>query len=90
MAVTVEFENDRVRVLRSRHSPGEQHPPASRSDRLIIYLNDGHIRRVEGAGQGRQEEIRRKFCEVVWRNRSQHKIENLKDVGHEVVIVELK
>ena len=90
MGVTVEFENDRVRVLRSRHSPGEQHPPASRSDRVIIYLNDGNIGRAEGAGQRKQEEIGRKFGEVVWRNRSQHQIQNLKDAAHEVIIIELK
>lgn len=90
MGVTVEFENDRVRVLRSRHSSREKHPTVSRRDRLIIYLNEGHIRRAGDAKRGNPEEIRRKFGDVVWRNHSQHEIENVKDTDHEVIIVELK
>jgi len=90
MAVTVEFENDRLRVLRARHSSREKHPPISRGDRLIIYLNDGHIRRVNKAGSHQPEEIRRKLGDVVWRDRSQHQTENLKETNHEVIIVELK
>ena len=58
-----------------------------RHDRLIIYLKDGHIKRTEG---GKQQEIRRRAGEVVWKDRSQHQIENIKDTDHEVIIVELK
>ena len=87
MGAKVEFENDRVRVLRVHHSGGEKHPQASRQDRLIIYLSEAHIRRTEG---GKQQEVRRKAGDVVWRDRSQHQIENLKDTDHEVLIVELK
>jgi hypothetical protein len=87
MGETVEFENDRVRVLRVKHAAREQHPRTSRRDRLIIYLRDGHIKRTEG---GKQEEIRRKAGEVVWKDRSQHQIENITVSEHEVLIVELK
>jgi hypothetical protein len=38
VSAIVEFENDRVRVLRDNHSRRERHPPVSRHDRLIIYL----------------------------------------------------
>ena len=69
MGVTVEFENDRVRVLRSRHSGSERPAAVSRGDRLIIYLDDGHVRRFDAAEPGHPEETRRKFGEVVWRNR---------------------
>ena len=87
MGATVELENDRVRVLRVTHGGRERHPQTSRHDRLIIYMNDGHVMRTE---KGKQEEIRHKAGEVVWRNRSQHQLENLKDTNHEVIIVELK
>jgi quercetin dioxygenase-like cupin family protein len=87
MGAKVEFENDRVRVLRVQHVGRERHPQTSRHDRLIIYLNEGHVRRTEG---GKQQEIRRKAGEVVWKDGSQHQIENLKDTSHEVLIVELK
>jgi hypothetical protein len=90
MGVSVEFENDRVRVLRAQHSGREQHPRASRRDRLVIYLNDGSIRRTIHSEGSKKEEIHRKCGEVIWRDRSEHEIENLKDSRHEVIIVELK
>ncbi len=87
MTQRVQFENDRVRVLRVEHEGGEGHAPSSKSDRLIIYLNDGQVKRTEN---GKQEVLRHKAGDVVWRNRSQHQIENLNDRRHEVIIVELK
>jgi hypothetical protein len=87
MGAKVEFENDRVRVSRVTHAGREQHPEKSRHDRLIIYLNDGHVARTE---KGQKEDKRRKAGEVVWKDRSQHQIENLTDASHEVIIVELK
>ena len=80
----VEFENDRVKITRVRFG---QHGPSSRRDRLIIYLEDGHVRRSEGA---RQEEIRHNAGDVVWRAHSEHKVENLGGERHHVLIVELK
>jgi hypothetical protein len=87
MGASVEFENKRVRVLRVQHAGGERQPQVSRNDRLIIYLTDGHIQRSEG---GKSEGLRRRTGEVVWRDRSQHQIENLRNAPHEVLIVELK
>lgn len=87
MGANVEFENERVRILRVKHAGRERHPQTSRHDRVIIYLNDGRVARTEG---GKKEEIRRKAGEVVWKNRSQHDIENLKDTNHEVIVIELK
>ena len=87
MGACVEFENERVRVLRVQHAGRERQPPASRHDRLIIYLTDGHVQRTEG---GKSEQLRRRAGEVVWRDRSQHQIDNLENARHEVLIVELK
>ena len=87
METKVEFENDRVRVLRVKHTGRERHPQTSRKDRVIIYLNDGRITRTEN---GKQEETRHKAGDVVWRKQSQHHIENLNDANHEVIVVELK
>ena len=87
MGATVELENDRVRVIRVTHRGRERHPPTSRHDRLIIYLHEGHVIRTEN---GKQEEIRHKAGDVIWRSRSQHQVENLNEANHEVIIVELK
>jgi hypothetical protein len=87
MTTTVEFENDRIRVVRVKHSEREAHPQTAKGDRLIIYLNDGHIVRTVDE---KKEEIAHKVGEVVWRDRSQHQITNVSDTAHEVIIVEFK
>ncbi|HWF67636.1 MAG TPA: hypothetical protein VN670_10030 [Acidobacteriaceae bacterium] len=87
MAATIEFENDRVRVLRVNHLGREEQLSTTRHDRLIIYLNEGHIIRTEN---GKKETIQHKAGDVVWRNHSHHQIENIKDTNHEVIIVEFK
>lgn len=87
MSTTIEFENERVKVLRVKHAPRERHPQTSRNDRLVIYLTDGHVRRTES---GKHAELSRKAGEVVWRGRSEHQVENLKDAHQEVIVVELK
>jgi hypothetical protein len=84
---SVQFENERVKVTRVKTAKRGQAAPSTRHDRLIIYLQDGHVARTE---DGKKEEVRRKAGEVVWRPRSQHQIEHLHDGPHEVLIVELK
>ena len=87
MSVTVEFENERVRVSRVKHGKHEKHPTVARADRLIVYLDDGEVVREEG---GKKQTIRHKRGEIVWRANSTHEIGNALDAMHEVLIVELK
>jgi hypothetical protein len=84
---SVEFENNRVRVIRVKTGRRAQDAKAARGSRLIVYLHDGHVKRAE---HGEPEVIRRRAGEVVWRDRSEHQIENLADGEHEVLIIELK
>jgi hypothetical protein len=83
----VEFENDRVRVIRAKRSGPGSMVPAERLDRLIIYLRDAYIKRKEG---GKEETLRRRSGEVVWRGSSRHEVQVLEGAEHEVLIVELK
>jgi hypothetical protein len=87
VAVKVEFENERVRVLRVRHESQERLPTATRSDRLIVYLDDAKVTREEN---GVKQTLARKRGEVAWRVSSTHAIENANQDVHEVLIVELK
>lgn len=84
----IEFENDRVRVLRVKLGKREKPPAHARKDRVIVWLTDSHHARTEA--NGKKEELRRKAGEVAWRSASQHQVENLGDDRHEVIIVELK
>ena len=87
MSVKVEFENERVRVLRVRHDSLERSPAAARADRVIVYLDDGKVTREES---GVRRTIVRKRGEVAWRPSSTHAIENAGQDSHEVLIIELK
>jgi hypothetical protein len=85
--VDIVLDNDRVVVRRVRNSGAGPVSSAERGDRLVIYLKDGRVRRTEG---GRQEEIRRRAGDVVWRPGSTHEIEQAEDGEHDVLIVEFK
>ncbi len=84
---TVEFENERVRVIRVKQSGGGAAAPETRHDRLVVYLKDSSIIRHQG---GRRETLHRRAGEVIWRDRSQHQIEVTQKGEHEVLIIELK
>ena len=84
----IEFENDRVKVVRVKLGTHEKHPARARKDRVLIWLTDAHHSRIEP--NGKKEEIRRRAGDVAWRNASQHEIENLAEKGAEMIIVELK
>jgi hypothetical protein len=84
----IEFENDRVKVVRVKLGKREKHPVRARKDRVIIWLTDSHYVRTEP--NGKKEELRRKAGDVAWRTASQHQVENMGEDQQEVVIVELK
>lgn len=84
----VEFENDRVRVVRVKIGHREKHPSRDRRDRVLIWLTDAHEIRTEPSGK--KEEIRRKAGDAAWRTASQHQIENVEEQDVELLIVELK
>jgi hypothetical protein len=85
--IDIVLDNDRVVVRRVKHSEAGPVSSAERGDRLVIYLKDAHIRRTEG---GRQEDIRRRAGDVVWRPASKHEIELVEGGEHDVLIVEFK
>jgi hypothetical protein len=84
----VEFENDRIRVLRVVVGPRERHPQRARADRVLIWLTDAHETRTEP--DGKVEQIERQRGDVAWRTRSEHQIENRHSEHVELIIVELK
>jgi polyisoprenoid-binding protein YceI len=84
----VEFENDRVRVLRISYGPHEKgvmhsHPPS-----VVIYLNDIHGRFTLPGGK--TQDASAKAGSVQWTDATTHQPENIGDKGLEVIQVELK
>jgi quercetin dioxygenase-like cupin family protein len=84
----VQFETDRVRVLRVNYGPHEKsvlhgHPPG-----IAVYLTDAHLRFTYR--DGRAEEGHVKAGAAVPTALEEHIPENLGDMPVEIILIELK
>jgi quercetin dioxygenase-like cupin family protein len=83
----VEFENDKVRVLRVKIEPGRramhEHP-----DYVVVAITDTHVR--HHLPSGTPEERHLKAGQTVWVPASKHAPEGLGDQPEEVIVIELK
>lgn len=84
----VEFENDKVRVLRIKYGPREKSVMHGHPALIGVMLTDGHIRFAYP--DGKTEEITAKAGQVLNFPAVEHLPENLSDHLFEVIAVELK
>ena len=84
----VEFENDRVRVLRVNYGPGERSVMHSHPDGIGLFLTPQHSRFAFTTGRSTENHFT--AGEVKWLPGGTHLPENLGDQPLEVVLVELK
>ena len=84
----VEFENDRVRVLRVNYGPREKSVMHSHPDGIGVFLTEQKAR--FSFTDGRATESQFKAGEVKWLAEKTHLPENLADEPLELVLVELK
>ena len=84
----VEFENDKVRVLRITYGPHEKsvmhHHPAS----VAVFLSDGQSRFT--MPDGKTQDVPFKAGSVQWSDAGKHLPENVGDKPFELILVELK
>lgn len=84
----VEFENDRVRVLRITYGPHEKsvmhHHPAN----VAVFLTDGQTRFTMPDGKTQDAPV--KAGSVEWSKAGEHLPENLGDKPFELILIELK
>jgi quercetin dioxygenase-like cupin family protein len=84
----VEFENERVRVLRISYAPGEKsvmhYHPAS----VAVYLTDGNSKMT--TPDGKSVDSTAKAGAAAWTAAGSHLPQNVGDKGLELVLVELK
>ena len=84
----VEFENDKVRVLRITYGPHEKSVMHSHPEGVVVYLSNGQVRfAVPG---GKTQDVAVKAGTVTWVEPTTHWPENTGDKGFEVIQVELK
>ena len=84
----IEFENERVRVVRITYGPGEKSVMHYHPDNVGVFLTDlkGRFTLPDGS----TEEIETKTGDAGWADGGQHLPENLGDESMELVLVELK
>ena len=84
----VEFENERVRVLRIKYGPGEKSVMHSHPEAIAVFLTDAHHKFTYP--DGRTEDIKANAGTVQHMDAFIHLPENLSTTPFEVIAVELK
>jgi hypothetical protein len=84
----VEFENDRVRVLRIKYGAGEKSVMHSHPESIAVFLNDAHSKFTYP--DGRTEDINASAGTVLHMDAFTHLPESTSKTPFEVIAVELK
>jgi quercetin dioxygenase-like cupin family protein len=85
---TVEFENDKVRVLRIKFGPHEKSEMHSHPPLVGIFLTPHHSRHT--FRDGSVQEMQGNTGEVRYMEKTEHAPENPSDTPFELIAVELK
>lgn len=84
----VEFENDKLRVLRINYQPGEESVMHSHPEGVVVFLSDSKGKMKMDNGE--EFIMDEKAGKVMWTDYSKHQPSNVSDVPFEVIQVELK
>jgi quercetin dioxygenase-like cupin family protein len=84
----VEFENDRVRVLRIKYKPGEKSLMHGHPESIGVFLTDAHAKFTYP--DGKSEDIKAKAGSVLHMDAFTHLPESTSKKPFEVIQVELK
>jgi quercetin dioxygenase-like cupin family protein len=84
----VEFENDKVRIIRIKYGPGEKSVMHTHGPNAWVVVEGGEMRMTLPDGSATVEEL--KAGAIGWSDQDDHLPENLGDSSVEVVLVELK
>jgi quercetin dioxygenase-like cupin family protein len=84
----VEFENERVRVVRAHYGPREKSVMHSHPELVCTFLTDANFRFTYP--DGKSEEINAKAGDILPHEAFEHLPENVSDRPFEAILVELK
>jgi quercetin dioxygenase-like cupin family protein len=85
---TLEFENDRVRVIRATYGPHEKSVMHTHGPNVAVFLSNGKVRFT--LPDGSAVEATQEVGSIEWADAEEHLPENLTDQPLEVLLVELK
>jgi len=84
----VEFQNDRVRVLRVKYGPGEKSVMHGHPANVAVFLTDGRTKMTLPDGKTSQRDL--KAGQVLWTGKEDHLPEHVGGQPFELVLVELR
>src|SRR5882672_9424767 len=84
----VEFENNRIRVLRVHYEPHQKFAMHQHPAKVAVCLTNFHMHRV--AADGTPSEGACPASSVTWREPEQHAVENLDNAPADTIEIELK
>ncbi len=84
----IEFENDKVRVVRITYGPHEKSAIHTHAAGQIVCLTDGWFKVTQP--DGRIAEERMKAGQTGWGGAEKHQMENLSDKPFQAILVEVK
>jgi len=85
---TVEFENDKIRVIRIKYGPGEKSVMHTHGPNVAIFLTKSTTRMT--LPDGTSGETTTEIGATSWSDAEEHLPENVSDHPLELVLVELK
>jgi quercetin dioxygenase-like cupin family protein len=85
---TVEFENDKVRVIRVKYGPGEKSVMHTHGPNVAVFLSDSTVRMH--LPDGSAVDVVAESGNTVWAENEEHQPENITDEPMEVILVEIK
>ena len=85
---TVEFENDKVRIIRVKYGPGEKSVMHTHGPHVAVILSEGTWRMTLPDGTSAEETA--PFGAAGWNDANEHLPERVSDTPGEVVLIEIK
>ena len=85
---TVEFENDKVRIIRIKYGPGEKSVMHTHPQHVAITLTENESRMT--LPDGTSEDATTVAGAADWGDATEHLPENLSDKPLEVILIEVK
>jgi beta-alanine degradation protein BauB len=82
------MENEYVRVLDARFSPGAQAVMHSHPNHVVYVLSDGKLKIT--MSEGKSMEVDLKAGQAIWMQAGQHAAENITKLEAHNVVIELK
>ena len=84
----IEFENERVRVLRAKYGPREKSPMLRIPDMITVSLTDRDFKLTRP--DGRTQRLFGKAGEIGWYDARRHQPENMSAQPYEGILILLK